>query len=420
MFSFLHAADLHLDTPFTTIRSVPDAVAQALREASLRAWDRLVDTAVEREVAFVLLAGDIYDGAERGVRAQLRFRDGLERLDAAGIRTFLVHGNHDPVKEGWVAIDRLPPLAHRFAGADDCGSGVESVTFEVDGRPVTVHGVSFAERETTENLALRFPAHPGPGFHVGLLHANIGGIEGHDPYSPGTVADLRSRGIHYWALGHIHTRTVVHRATPWVVYPGNLQGRSVRASEGGPKGAVLVEVEGGRAAEPQFVPLDEVRFVQVAAHVDQVPDTETLIERLVAAAHPELHDGRSLVVRAEVSGTGPLHHELLAPERRAEVLEALRCLGEGAPFTWWDRIEWTTRAELDLDELRQGNDFLADLVSTAEEPTGDSQVPAWAGGLPRLPAEVLRHLPEPPRPDDPATAQQALRLALDQLARSRR
>ena len=92
----LHAADLHLDAPFEGIGRAPAHVAAALRDASLASWDALVELAIGREVAAVLLAGGLCDGLERGVRAQARLRDGIARLAAAGIRVFIALGERDP------------------------------------------------------------------------------------------------------------------------------------------------------------------------------------------------------------------------------------------------------------------------------------------------------------------------------------
>ena len=113
----------------------------SLREASLAAFDSLVELCLERRAAFLLIAGDIYDGPERGLRAQLRFRDGLARLSEAGIPSFVVHGNHDPVETGWSALSGpWPESVTVFASG-----AVQAVTVESDGIPLaTVQGVSFA------------------------------------------------------------------------------------------------------------------------------------------------------------------------------------------------------------------------------------------------------------------------------------
>jgi exonuclease SbcD len=423
MFRFLHSADLHLDTPFLSVGAqLPDAFAAVLREASLRAFDALVQHAIDLEVAFVLLAGDIYDGAERGVRAQRRFLTGLERLDAAGIRTFVVHGNHDPIGEGWKAIDRWPPLVHVFAAADPSGAAAEAVSFEVAGEAVTVHGVSYAERHTTENLSRRFPTTAGPGFQVGLLHANIGGgageATGHQPYSPASITDLTRAGVDYWALGHVHTRQVLRTAAPWIVYPGNLQGRSTKTSELGAKGAVVVTVDAGRVQQPEFVPLDVVRFLKVEVDIGTLASVQALLDSLEFLANTSQHDQRSLLVRATIRGTGPLHHELTDPLRRAEVLRALQIVPTVEPFVWFDHLEWRTRAPIDLDERRRGNDFVAALLAVADDPEALRRL------APEIPHELRRLLgpdtptPDTPTPDDPSLFEedllaQAIALALD-------
>ena len=406
-FSFLHAADLHLDTPFTSVSGYPERVGAALREASLEAWDALIQTAINRQVAFVVLAGDIYDGAERGIRAQRAFLTGVTRLADHGIRTFLVHGNHDPVTEGWTAITTFPAEVHRFSETE-----VESLVFEAGGEQVVVHGTSYAVSATTENLALQFPTATPGAFNVGLLHANLSGLGSkHQDYSPCSVDDLRRTGYQYWALGHIHQRQTPHEVNPWIVYPGNIQGRTPRSSERGAKGAIIVNVTNGVAAEPEFVAFDRVRFVDIAVSITTVADTGALLDQLEQAADPARHDGRGVLVRATVEGSGRLHQELLAPARREEILRELRDRGAStAPFAWWERITWRTRSSVDVIDIRRREDFTSDLLRYMEEAT-PAVTTGWAG---ELPADVVRELGDLlPSVDDPAIWEAAQRLALE-------
>ena len=384
-FSFLHAADLHLDTPFTNVGGYPAAVGEALREASLEAWSALVEEASRRQVAFVLLAGDIYDGAERGLRAQRAFLDGVTRLADEGIRTLLVHGNHDPVAEGWTAVRSFPELVTTFPA-----HAVATERFEAGGELVAVHGTSYAVAATSENLARRYPAASGGGFHIGLLHANVGGpTTGHVDYSPCSIEDLRRPGYQYWALGHVHGRRVLCEGEPWVVYPGNLQGRSTKPTEQGAKGAVVVSVTDGVAAAPELVALDRIRFVDVDLPIGPYAEVTSLLDQLEALASPSAHDGRSLVVRATITGAGALHEQLLSPARRAEVLEELRRRGtERTPFVWWQSVAWRTSGEAAVVDLRHRDDFTADLLRTCEH-LDAAEREAWAEGLP---AELRREL----------------------------
>ena len=276
-FRFVHAADLHLDTPFEGLRDTAPAVGRALRDASLEALDALVDLCIEVDAAFLVIAGDVYDGPERGLRAQLRFRAGLERLSHFGVRVLVVHGNHDPTEEGWSAIREWPEGVHVFGS-----ERVEAV--EIDG-VATVYGISYPRSDVRENLALAFPRKAGrsegTGLRVGVLHCNAGGHAGHAPYAACNLDDLTGAAIDYWALGHVHAREVLCE-DPWVVYPGNLQGRSPHAGERGEKGAMVVDVEDGRVAAVTFRALDRVRFLVSELDVSSASDLGEVESRLRA------------------------------------------------------------------------------------------------------------------------------------------
>lgn len=376
-FTFVHAADLHLDTPFKGVSATSPEVGTALREASLDAFDDLVRLCLDRRAAFLLLAGDLYDGAERGLRAQLRFADGLRRLSEAGIDTFIVHGNHDPVDEGWSAVSAWPARVHVFPA-----DRVEAVEVARDGRVLaTVQGRSYASREVTENLALGYTP-VGEGLRIGVLHCNVAGAaDGYAAYSPCTLDQLRSAGLDYWALGHIHSRMVLAGSEssggPWVVYPGNLQARSPKPSELGPKGATVVEVRGGRISSVEFVPCDRIRFCELlldASGIDGVAEVRTALEDL-AAAELERADGRSVILRARLGGRTAVHGDLARPEVRSDLLQQLRDdAPAGRQFAWWDRVEDETAPLLDLDALRAGGDFAADLLALADDLTSGGSI----------------------------------------------
>ncbi len=308
---FVHAADLHLDTPFQGLHSTAPDVARRLADASLEAFDNVVSLAVERRARFVVLAGDIYDGPVRGLRAQIRFRRGLERLSEEGISAFVAHGNHDPIDTGWSAVRSWPRLVHIFGAQRP---SVERVV--LDGEQVaTVQGISYPRRDVQENLSLLFEKPVGPGPHIGVLHCNVSGAglgthagrpagsagwSAHADYSPCSLADLTSRGLDYWALGHVHTRCVLAGGAgePFVVYPGNTQGRSPAAPERGAKGAMVVHADGSQILDVEFVPCDAVRFADVEidlADAADLPDVGDLLRQGALLALEEA-DGRSLML----------------------------------------------------------------------------------------------------------------------------
>jgi DNA repair exonuclease SbcCD nuclease subunit len=364
---FIHAADLHLDTPFEGIRAEAPFVADALADASLRAFDAIVDLALARQARFVVLAGDIYDGAERGIRAQLHFKRGLEQLSESGIMVFVAHGNHDPLESGWSAIRSWPPGVVIFPSA---GAEVYEVA-EGGERIATVQGISYPRRDVSENLALRFALPPGPGLHVGVLHCNVAGTAGHADYSPCRLEDLRRIGLGYWALGHVHQRSVLAGGVgePFVVYPGNTQGRSLKPSERGEKGAMVVHVRDGAVTGAEFAACDDVRFEQVDLDIARVEDISGLAAELARCAVEQLEvaDGRSVVLRGRLSGRGPVHEDLRRGGGVRALLADLRAGSSGvAPFAWWDAVEDATRAPAEQAAIRSRGDFASDLLAVGD------------------------------------------------------
>lgn len=365
---FVHAADLHLDSPFRGIRSeAPDYVADTLRRATFDAYDNIVALCLQERVDALLVAGDIYDGADRSLRAQLKFVDGLARLDGAGIRSFVCHGNHDPL-DGWEARLSLPPGCVRFGP-------------EVSGEPVfpdaperaAVYGVSYPTREVRENLTPLFTqASLGGGFGIGLLHANVGGNPNHDSYAPCSVTDLSETGLDYWALGHVHTRQVLRQERPTVVYPGNPQGR--HPLETGPRGVYLVEVDDYGAVSLDFRPVDVVRWETLEVSIVGLETEQELLDAVdsAVASCAEYAGGRSVVFRLTLSGRGLLHRWL----RSAGTVEELRervneqyapSTSSGQAWLWCERIQADTASPVDREQVAQREDFAGDLARLSAE-----------------------------------------------------
>jgi DNA repair exonuclease SbcCD nuclease subunit len=357
-FTFVHAADLHLDTPFEDIGRVPAPLAQVLRDASLEAWNALVELTIDRQASFLLLAGDVYDGDQRGIRAQTHFLRGLERLAERSIRVFLVLGNHDPLG-GWSAIREWPPGVTVF-GSDEVASVAVMRGSE---RLATVHGISYPRRDCSENLALRYGRTDDPGLHVGLLHANVGGDAAHALYSPCSVEDLRGAALDYWALGHIHERTILATGAPWIVYPGNLQGRSRKPSERGAKGAFVVEAEGDRIVDLEHVALDRVRYLHVDVDVAAARDTTERLTLLGRAAQHEraANPGPALLLDASLGAA------TLQRGERARLLDELRrAAASERPLLWWIGLRAEAKPPLDRASALGRDDLAADLARRAQ------------------------------------------------------
>lgn len=329
-FRFLHAADLHLGSPFLGLAQKDGEVAARFAKASRSAFEDLVTKALEEGVSFIVIAGDVFDREWKDASIALFLNSQLARLSNRGIPTFLLRGNHDA--ESLVSTLTWSENVFEF-------STRRPEIHRIKDLRVALHGRGFPHREVVDNYAVDYPEPLAGWFNIGVLHTACGRA-GHENYAPCTVADLAARGYDYWALGHVHAFEIVSR-DPWIVYPGNLQGRSIR--ECGERGAVIVEVADGIVAEVRRVVTDYARWAEVL--VDASPhNDETGLLRAVEAElqpHAAAAGGRLLAVRVVLTGATRLHLRLVANREhlRDEVeAAAQRCAAD----VWLERLRIDT------------------------------------------------------------------------------
>lgn len=367
--TLVHAADLHLGSPFEGLGPAAPRIAEALREASFTALARIVDLALEREADALLVAGDVYDSADRSLHAQRSFRDELGRAARGGVRSFVIHGNHDPLS-GWQAPLELPAEAHRF------GAEVEVVPLVRDGRVIGhVAGSSYPVRDV---LTSQVPAYARAleglesPFVVALLHAHLGGDPNHAAYAPTSVSELASVAeVDYWALGHVHTfRHVPGR--PTIVYPGTAQGRSPR--ESGPRGVALVRVAEPRpgAIEVELVPTAAVAWERATIEIGELAGFDALFSALAAVRDEWRSPERGAVVTVTLAGRGALHDELSRLDFARDLLAPLREGEDGRDdFVWVESIRDRTSPLADLAAARQREDLVGDFLRAKDELAAD-------------------------------------------------
>ncbi|MFL6558068.1 MAG: exonuclease SbcCD subunit D, partial [Bacillus sp. (in: firmicutes)] len=217
--SFIHAADLHLDSPMVGLKHLPQNIFTRVKESTFTAFKKVIDAAIDYQVDFVILAGDLFDGEDRSLRAQSRFRTEMLKLAKEEIPVYVVHGNHDHLNGTWVNLE-MPANVHVF------NSEVETkVLLTKNGEIIYLYGFSYPTRHVYDRKIDDYMKKEGADFHIGILHGNeSAGVE-HDNYAPFLVSDLHQKDFDYWALGHIHKRAVLSE-TPPVIYPGNIQGRN--------------------------------------------------------------------------------------------------------------------------------------------------------------------------------------------------
>ena len=338
----LHAADLHIDSPLGGLTAYEGAPVGEIRGATRRAAENLVRTAVKQEVDLVVLAGDIFDGDWRDFSTGLFWIEQLGRLHDAGIPVVTVAGNHDAASEISRHL-RLPPNVTQISA-----SRPETKIF--DDLEVAIIGQGYATRAVTTDLAASFPNADSHLFTIGLLHTSLDGRPGHASYAPCAVEALRGKGYDYWALGHVHQREEVH-ADPWIVFPGNLQGRHAR--EVGPKGATLLTVQSKEVETVEALELDDIRWhrcVLDAADLAAVDDVLAAIaDRFGSIVDEPGH--RLAAVRLQLVGASPAHEELWRDPHGFEA--EVRSIGIRAGRVWVEKVKVETTRALDLARARE-------------------------------------------------------------------
>jgi len=355
---FIHAADIHLDSPLTGLSAYADAPVNMLRTATRDAFTNLVTEAIDQPVDFMVIAGDLYDGTWKDHNTGIYFCKEMGRLKKAGIPVYLLFGNHDAESEMTKKL-QLPDNVFTFDTR-------KPTTFRLEHLKVALHGRSFKEKETIENLATGYPA-PVPGmFNIGVLHTALEGNSAHANYAPCSLDELHAKGYHYWALGHVHEHQIWTGAST-VVFPGNLQGRHIR--ETGPRGAMIVTADEYGIQEIKRLFVDVLRWTSLEVDATECNTLSEVVGLIDEALDRLVENSASTIltaVRVTVTGKTPAHGDLfgLESQLRAEVLAL--AVAMGAERLWIEKVKVFTSAVDDGEAVRARADALSDLQDLLE------------------------------------------------------
>ncbi len=298
-YRFVHSADIHLDSPLRSLAFRNAELAELIGNATRHAFVALVDLCLEERVDALLLAGDLYDGDQTSMKTARFLAEQIRRLDAAGIAVFIIRGNHDALSK--ITHELVFPQSVKVFGGR--AEAVEARTH--GGMPVVIHGLSFARPQAPESLVPKYKPPVQGAVNVGLMHTSLAGAPGHDPYAPCSVADLKATGFGYWALGHVHKRSVIEGACT-IVMPGMPQGRDI--NEAGPKSVTLATIRDDGAVEIEERVTSLAQFERVGVDATGIDDWRELAEA-VSRALERVREGvaaEHLVARLRVHGATPL------------------------------------------------------------------------------------------------------------------
>ncbi|WP_345243078.1 DNA repair exonuclease [Pontibacillus salipaludis] len=355
---FIHCADLHLDSPFKGIGlGLSSRLSQNIMESTFQAFERVISHALENEVDFVLMVGDLFDQDGRSLKAQIRLKKGFETLHKAGIEVFLSHGNHDHTGGSFYPV-QYPANVTIFNE-----ESVSTVPFYKNGEhAANIQGFSYSRRAIYEEKAAEYERTSEDVYHIGLLHGSIATNTDHDVYAPFRISQLNEAGHDYWALGHIHKRQILQEEPP-VVYPGNIQGRHHK--EDGAKGCYLVDLEDTETTLT-FLPTHSVLFQQITFDVSHIHTLSELHDEVDKWKEENRKVYGPMIFKIKIEG------HLDGDEMREEALNSLVDVWndkeeEEEAWMWLQDIVVHSTPSWDREELKQGSHFVADLIRLIDE-----------------------------------------------------
>jgi len=328
-FKFVHTADIHLDSPLKSLAMREQGLADLVGNATRQVLRRIVDLCLSEQVQALVIAGDLYDGAQTSMKTARFLAQEMRRLDEAGVEVYLIRGNHDAMSKITTELE-LPSSVKVFGGR------AEVVSTNWNGHPVAVHGISFRQPHAPDSLLPKFKAPVAGAFNLGILHTSLGGAAGHDLYAPCTLPDLQAMGFDYWALGHIHVRKVYEGQTT-VVMPGIPQGRDI--GEAGQKSVTLVSVADNGEMTLSERCLGAAQFERVDLPCDGIELWSDLLDALQRTIRQARRDfeAEHLILRIDVRGASSLYWRA---RRDQDLLFAeAQVVAEQLGTVWIDKIE---------------------------------------------------------------------------------
>lgn len=355
--TFIHAADLHLDSPMVGLMHLPAEIYGKVRESTFQALKGIIAEAINLSVDFVIFAGDLFDGEDRSIRAQSRLRTEMMKLEEKGIPVYVIHGNHDHLGGTWVNLE-MPPNVHVF------NKDIETKFLKTKtGETVHLYGFSYPVRHVFERKIDEYKKVSGADFHIGILHGNESSGTDHDNYAPFHVKDLLEKHYDYWALGHIHKRSVLSE-TPPIIYPGNIQGRNRK--ELGVKGCYHVTLT-DRGANLSFIETSDIVWEEAVVDTSSAGNFHDvyLLCQNVIQQYRNLYKGTLLSLHLE-------NIQINDPEEKkalnSELLELLREEeAEEESFVWIVQLDISEGVKLNKEQLKMEANFYGELFSSAEQ-----------------------------------------------------
>lgn len=340
MITFIHTADIHLDSPFKGIKQLDPQLFEEIYQSTFVSFHELVSQAITAAVDFFLISGDVYDEENQSVKAQAFLREELGRLHQACIPVFLSHGNHDFLGREALKL-QLPENVTVF----EKEVGTEYLTTR-QGERVAITGFSYPSRWVEERMILDYPQRDRTvDYHIGMLHGYLEGLHSTEGvYAPFSLGELNMKNYDYWALGHIHKRQTLQLAPP-VVYCGNTQGRNPNETE--EKGAYLVTLQKKMDPLLQFIATAPIVWEKREVSLAGCVSLNDAFERIDDILEDYRMRKASILLSVVFRDTQDLHPDVISKIEDGDLLDGVQ-QQLGKPFCYLYSLKISVDMEKEL------------------------------------------------------------------------
>lgn len=265
--NFVHIADMHFDTPFTSLNSVEN-LGDIRRLEQRKIFRKIIDFIKENEIEYFFISGDLYE--HNYIRlSTIEYINSLFK-EIPNTKIFIAPGNHDPyIKDSYYQNFNFADNVYIFKG------GMEKVETE----DCNIYGMGFNSFSMSSSEISNFILPISSKLNIFVVHCDVNGSKDSKgfEYNPITESKLKSLNFDYIAMGHIHKNNFEKGKENKIVYPGSPI--SFGFDELGEHGMIVGEITKSKILT-EFIKLDDREFIEFGLNVEPFLSKEDLIEHV--------------------------------------------------------------------------------------------------------------------------------------------
>lgn len=263
---FVHIADMHFDTPFTTLSSKTN-FGKIRRLDQREALKKIIRYIKENEINYLFISGDFYEHQNIKQSTIEYINDQFKTIPETQI--FITPGNHDPY------------LKNSMYNTFNWNSNVKIFTSKIEKietKDADIYGVGFEDFYCSTLNIENIQIENKDKINILITHGSLNASDKLQlQYNPLNKNKIKSLGFDYVALGHIHKPDYEEEENQNIVYPGSTI--SMGFDELGKHGLISANLTKTKL-EISFIPIDDKEFAELEIDISSIKDIDELIQTI--------------------------------------------------------------------------------------------------------------------------------------------